>query len=115
MNVLDLIKSMALSLFLTVAFELIFARLFKFAPLRLIIGANLLTNPPLVCLCLLLPLYTAIPKLPLLIFLEVCAVIAEGRVYKRHSEFPRPYLFSLGANCFSFFLGEILQIIFLPS
>jgi len=109
MSVLALLKSVFFSLTLTIVFELLFAKVFRFSSLRLIIGANLLTNPPLVCLCLLLPLYTGISKLPLLVFLEICAVFAEGLVYKKNAVCSRPLLFSLGANGFSFFIGELLQ------
>lgn len=109
MSTFLLLKSVVISFALTLIFELIFAKIFRFPSLRLIIGANLLTNPPLVCLCLLLPLYTGISKLPLLAFLEICTVFAEGLVYKQRTAVSRPFFFSLGANCFSFFVGKLLQ------
>ena len=101
-----LLYSLAVSLALTLVFELSMALLWGLRTrlqLRLVVLANCLTNPPLV-LCVLL--WRTAPVL----LLETAAVLVEGLCYRScRVGIRRPFCFSLAANCFSYFTGLILR------
>lgn len=79
---------------------------------RLVVLANLLTNPPVV-LCVLLWRNAALPLETLLTAgLELLAVAAEAMVYSAwRKEFPHPWRFSLLLNLFSFGTGLLLRLL----
>ena len=102
----DIFIILGVSLLLTLLLELAFSLL---AGLRgakvlcLVALVNALTNPPVVLL------YTLFPTLAAKILLEVGAVLIEGLIYRKCAPaLKRPYLFSLGANAFSYFVGAML-------
>lgn len=103
--------SLGVSLALTLSFELGFALMCRRRgrALLLIALANVLTNPAVVLAALLWRSY-ALPAYPAAVAaLELCAVLAEGFIYKKSREgFLRPYRFSLAANAVSFGLGVLL-------
>ena len=109
----DWLRALALSLLLTWALEGAFYWLLgrrKREDLLLCLLVNLLTNPPVVLCHLLTQAFTSWPLLPVMLALELTAVLVEGFVLKHMGEdFRRPYLFSLGANGFSFFVGLLLK------
>ena len=108
-----LLTSLALSLVLTVALE---AGFFLLTGKRgkkdiaLLFLVNVLTNPVVVLSYWLAVLYTSWNSYAILIPLELFAVLTEGYYYKKYgSDFRRPYLFSTGANVFSFGTGVLIQ------
>ncbi len=113
----DLVWTLLISLGLTIVLELAFALIFKVRrtyDLILVIVVNIITNPAVVLLNYLLLRHTDIPQLLIVLILEAAAVLVEGIYYKRYAEkVRRPFLFSLGANTFSYFIGLILtKIVF---
>lgn len=102
-----LFLSLALSLGWTLVLELPFAFALGVRSRRglvLVALVNLLTNPPVALMGLLF-------SHPLVhLTLEAVAVLAEGWIYARCApDLRRPYLFSLGANAFSYLTGAVLQ------
>ena len=80
--------------------------------LLLVILVNVLTNPAVVLLYWLSVLYTDIDGIAVKALLEILAVLAEGWYYKRYAQdIKKPFLFSFGANAFSFFTGVLIQLI----
>lgn len=108
--------SLAVSLLLTLAFEGAIALLWGLRTreqLRLVLLVNCLTNPPVVLAFQLLRYsFPGLPMAPVAVLLEVGAVLVEGFCYRfcrvgiRH-----PFLLSVAANDFSFFLGLLLQYV----
>ncbi len=98
---------LALSLLFTLVLESGFAAAAHLRGRRnylLLLLLNLLTNPPVALLGNLFPH----PAAHLL--LETAAVLVEGALYARLGEgMRRPYLFSLGANAFSYLAGLALS------
>jgi len=108
-----LVNSLVISLALTLVLEAVF---FLLAGKRnkkdflLVLLVNLLTNPVVVLCYWLTILYTDLNIAIILIPLELFAVLTEGYYYKKYgNNFRRPYLFSITANMFSFWLGVLLQ------
>ena len=110
-----LTTSLALSLALTLALEtgfflLVGKRVKK--DLLLLALVNILTNPVVVLSYWLAVLYTNWNKTLIKIPLELFAILVEGYYYKRYGrDFRRPYIFSLAANMFSFWLGVAIQLL----
>lgn len=107
-----ILLSLGISLFLTLALELAFALVFKVRGKALLIVAlvNVLTNPAVVILHLLLCRHFSLPEIAVVSILEIFAVIAEAAVYKaRCTSIKRTFLFSLGANAFSYLCGVLID------
>ena len=110
------ISSLAVSLALTLILEsgfFLLARKRDKKDFKLLLLVNILTNPVVVLSYWLAALYTAWNTTLVMIPLELFAVFVEGFYYKKYSSgFKRPYLFSLGANAFSFGTGMLIQLLF---
>ena len=107
------ITSLALSLSLTLVLEagifLLIGKRDK-KDLLLVILVNVITNPAVVMLYWLGSLYTAWNMNLVLIPLELLAIFVEGYYYDKYGrDFRRPYMFSVGANMFSFGVGLAIQ------
>ena len=109
----EILTALAVSLILTVALE---AGFFLLAGKRnkkdllLTVMVNILTNPAVVLLYWLAVLNTGWNHTVIKIPLELFAVLTEGYYYKKYGrDFKRPYLFSIAANMFSFWLGVAIQ------
>ena len=96
-----MIKIFAMSLGLTLLFELPIAYLWGLRKRELltVFMANLMTNPLAVALHLM-----GIPQIPI----EIGVVLAEGAAYSLHFE-KRPWLLALVSNAISWGIGLILQ------
>lgn len=110
-----LLKSLALSLALTLileaAFFLITGKRNK-KDLLLLVLANVITNPAVVLIYCLSMWFTHLNLIALTAVLELAAVATEGFIYRRYGQdFKRPYLFSLAANGVSFGCGLLLQLL----
>ena len=111
-----IVASLALSLALTLALETGFffstgKRDRKDAVL--VVMVNIITNPVVVLTYWLAFLYTNWNVFAVLIVLEIFAVLTEGYYYRKYGRgFRRPYLFSLGANAFSYGVGVLIQFVF---
>ncbi len=107
-----ILSSLAISLFLTLILELTFSLFFKLKSkaLLLTVLVNILTNPAVVILFLLLCRYYSLSEFAVIAVLEIIAVIIEGMIYKTGcAEIKRPFLFSLGANTFSYICGAVIS------
>ena len=113
MDSIALLKALAISLFLTLAFETAFFFIVgkrDKKDLLLLVLVNTLTNPLVVLLYWLALAYTNWNMILVIIPLEVFAVVTEGYIYKKNAKsIKRPFLFSLAANAFSYTLGLLLQ------
>lgn len=103
-----MLSSLAVSLGLTLALEGLYGLLWRLKDRRdwlLLLIVNAVTNPIVVALYHLVSghwLFVAV--------LEIAAVLAEWLIYRRWGKDTRPaFLFSLCANCFSFFAGLLLN------
>ena len=96
-----MIKIFAISLGLTLLFELPIAYLWglRKRALLTVLAANLMTNPLAVALHLM-----GIPQIPI----EIGVALAEGAAYSLHFE-KRPWLLALVSNAISWGIGLILQ------
>ena len=96
-----MIKIFAMSLWLTLLFELPIAYLWglRKRALLTVLAANLMTNPLAVALHLM-----GIPQIPI----EIGVVLAEGAAYSLHFE-KRPWLLAIFSNAISWGIGLILQ------
>ena len=96
-----MIKIFAMSLGLTLLFELPIAYLWGLRKRELltVFMANLMTNPLAVALHLI-----GIPQIPI----EIGVVLAEGAAYSLHFE-KRPWLLALVSNAISWGIGLMLQ------
>ena len=111
----ELLAALALSLVLTLVFEVFFFFIVgkrDKKDLLLVVMVNVLTNPVVVLLYWLAALYTTwnttIVKIPL----ELFAVLTEGFYFRKYGRsLKRPFLFSLAANAFSFLMGLLLQML----
>ena len=101
----DLILSLCLSLLITELIECAFALLLGKRGKALVLCGmvNLVTNPAVVLLRFVLR-----GGWPVIALLEGTAVLAEGGFYRYSGLYERPFLFSLAANCLSFFLGFVI-------
>ena len=108
-----LLNALAFSLLLTLALETVFFLLAgkrDKKDLLLLMLVNILTNPVVVLSYWLAVLYTEWNTVMIIIPLELFAIVTEGYFYKHYSRgFARPYLFSLAANMFSYWIGVLLQ------
>jgi len=113
MDNLSLLTALAISLGLTIIFEVGFYLLIgkrNKKDLLLVILVNTLTNPVVVLLYWIAFFNTnwntTIIKAPL----EIFAVLTEGYIYYKHAQtIKRPFIFSLAANAISFSLGLLIQ------
>ena len=109
-----LLSSLGISLVLTMALEAGFFLLTgkrDKKDLLLLLLVNILTNPIVVLSFSLVVFYTDWNAHIILIPLELFAVLVEGFYYKKYgNSFRRPFLFSLAANMFSFWAGELIQL-----
>jgi len=108
-----LLTALAISLALTVLFEVGFFFIVgkrNRKDLLLVVLVNTLTNPIVVLLYWIMSYNTNWNTTLVIAPLEVFAVLTEGFIYGRYAKsIKRPFLFSLGANTFSFTLGLIIQ------
>lgn len=109
-----LIKPMVISLLLTILLELCFAlavRIRNRRDLLLLCLMNVITNP-LVTLCYyLVDYYTEWKLIPVTLFLEGAAILAEGFYFKKYGKtFRNPFLFSVCVNSFSYAAGKIINL-----
>lgn len=106
-----MLKTLAVSLLLTLALEGVLALLWGVKSRRdwlLLLAVNVVTNPIVVSLHALLG-----GGWPVTAALEASAVLAEWLAYRKWGRDTRPaFLFSLCANCFSYFSGIVLNVIF---
>lgn len=103
---LTLVVSLSLTLVLEGLFALIWGVRGKGDWLLLLI-ANVVTNPIVVSLYSL-----GLNGWPAVAAMELAAVLAEGLAYRRWGKTTGPaFLFSLCANCFSFFSGLLLNFV----
>ena len=113
------VVSLAVSLALTLVLESVFFLLFRAMntnrekkDFKLLILVNVLTNPIVVLSFWLVSIYSDWNTNIAIIPLEFFAVIVEGLYYKKYGQgIKRPFLFSLGANAFSFGIGSLISII----
>ena len=107
--------ALALSLSLTLALETGFFFLAgkrNGKDLLLVILANVLTNPVVVLTYWLAAMFTDWNLVVVIVPLELSAVFVEGFCYKKYGlGFKRPYLFSAGANAFSYGVGLLMQML----
>lgn len=109
----EIFAALLISLALTLALELVFALacgIRRSGDLLLVVLVNLLTNPPTVLAYNLLKDAVSFSLVYIILTLELAAVLVEGLCYKHCTKsIPRPYLFSLGANAFSYFSGLLIS------
>ncbi len=107
MSLENILISLGVSLSLTLILELVFALTFKVRnqSLLIVIFANILTNPAVVMLHLLLCRYCAFPEVPVVLVSEISAIILEWLIYSHCTDIKKPFLFSLAANAFSYSCG----------
>ena len=105
------IESLVISLGLTIISEFLFALLWGMnkGDFRLVAAVNILTNPIVVGSHILTKLYFPLAITYVTIVLELLAIVAEGVLYKMHSDMKYPLLFSVCANVFSYSAGMILN------
>lgn len=107
----ELFRSLAGSLVLTLVLELTLALIWRVdrRDLPAVVLVNLLTNPVVVLCHRGAAWYLSPGLLPAVtLALELGAVAAEGLVYRRRSQISHPWAFSLCANMCSFLTGLIL-------
>ena len=79
---------------------------------KLLLLVNILTNPIVVLSFWLVMIFTDWNTNIAIIPLELFAVLVEGLYYKKYGKgFRHPFLFSLGANAFSFGIGSLISIV----
>lgn len=112
----EMLETLLISLGLTLLLELLIALLFQVRAVRdllLVTLVNLMTNPAVVLLHRLLTDKTALPVPLVIALLEAAAFLTEALYYRRYAEkIGHPFLFSLGANVFSFSGGILLSYVF---
>lgn len=110
-----MVKSLVLSLCLTLVFEGLLALIFgirKPKDFLLVLLVNMVTNPPLVLTLNLLQRYRPeLVILPLILLLELGAVAVEGLLYRGRLEYQKlsPFLLSLILNTLSYTGGLLLS------
>jgi hypothetical protein len=112
--VLRLLLSLGISLGLTLALELLYALATgkRGKDLVLVCLVNVITNPVVVLVYFLASAYTPLHPVFLKAALEIMAVVIEALYYRRYGVgYRHPLLFSMGANAFSFFSGELILLI----
>lgn len=112
-----IVRSMLVSLLLTIILELSFALIWgirKRHDLIINVLCNTLTNPVVSCTyyyCFFVMGLSGAGRIIVLILLEISAVLTEWLIYKKKTDINRPMLFSLGANGFSYFIGLLVSLI----
>lgn len=105
-----LLPALAVSLVLTLALESLFALIWGVKGRRdwlLLLLVNVVTNPIVVTLHFCLRSAWVVT-----VVLELSAVLAEWLAYRRWGRTTRPaFLFSLCANCFSYFSGLLINLL----
>ncbi len=106
-----ILVSLALSLFLTLLLELLFSLAFniKGRSLLMVVFANILTNPVVVVLYLLLCRHFLLPDFIVVPILEAGAVFIEALIYSKYTSIKKPFHFSVSVNIFSYFSGALLS------
>ena len=112
---MEILKSFAVSLGLTLVIEMGLAVLFRVRSKRgllVVLLVNVMTNPAAVFLCLALGPHLGTWYLPFQLLVEAAVVVVEGRVYRQFREelnaaLP-PFLLSLVLNACSYGTGLIL-------
>ena len=103
-----LLPALGISLALTLILESVFALIWGIKGRRdwlLLLLVNVVTNPIVVTLS-----YCISSRWPFVLLLEACAVLAEWLAYRKWGKTTHPaFLFSLCANCFSYFSGLLLN------
>lgn len=109
----DFVRTLLISLGLTELIEFAFAYTIGLRgskDLILIALVNVMTNPAVVLLNAILTRKTELPHLLILVALEAAAILTEGAYYRRYADnIRRPFLFSFGANAFSYFMGLLIS------
>ena len=107
-----LLSALAISLALTLLLELTFALLWgiRGKGLVLVILMNILTNPAVVTLHYICTAVFGWNEILPVLFLEMAAITAEGLCCRGMIQ--KPWKFAICINLFSYFAGEILQLIF---
>lgn len=112
----EIFVTLLISLLLTLVLELFFAFICKIrrrTDFLLVALVNLLTNPPTVLAYYLLKDAISISPVYIIIVLEIAVVAVEGLCYKHCTKgIAKPFLFSLSANSFSYFLGFLISKLF---
>lgn len=107
-----ILETLAISLALTIVLELGFGMILGIRnpwDMTLVILVNLLTNPAVVFLYYVNLLYMGQNQAAVTAALEIGAAAAEGLCYRAASRrIRRPWLFSAGANLFSFTVGATI-------
>lgn len=107
---LNLLLSLAVSLALTLLLEGLFGLIWGVRGKRdwkLLVLVNVVTNPVVVALH-----YCVSSAIFFVALLEISAVLAEWIAYRKWGQTTRPaFLFSLCANCFSYFSGVLINIL----
>ncbi|MBE6813191.1 MAG: hypothetical protein E7523_09980 [Ruminococcaceae bacterium] len=106
--------SLGISLMLTWLLESIAYLFVKKKTLRdylVLLLVNLVTNPVVVLISVCTS-FSGMTDILLTVVLEASAVLIEWQLYKRCAQYiPRPLCFALCANLFSYFTGQILQLL----
>lgn len=110
MSVPDVLLSLVASLALTLALESAFGWAWGVgkADFKVLLLANVLTNPIVVSGVMLAALAGGTAMMIATVALETGAVLAEGWIFSRKSGIGRPWLFAVFANLFSYCMGLLL-------
>lgn len=105
-----LLPALGISLFLTLVLESLFGLIWGIKGKRdwlLLLLVNVVTNPIVVALH-----YCVSSAWVFTIVLETAAVLAEWLAYRKWGRTVRPaFLFALCANCFSYFSGLLINLL----
>ena len=111
---MDVLKSFAVSLGLTLLIEMSLAFLFRVRSKRgltVVLLANVLTNPAAVCLCMACGPYLGGWYFPFQLLVEAAVVLVEGNVYRQFRKdlnaLLKPFLLSFVLNACSYGTGLI--------
>lgn len=108
-----MLKALAMSLLLTLVFELGFALIWGVRGRReitLAVLVNCLTNPPAVLLYSEATARFPFLTIPAAVLIESAVVLVEWRCYRACSEqITSPFVYALMANGFSYGLGVLIQ------
>ena len=112
---IELLYSLGISLILTLILEVCFLYICRIRDKKdriLLILVNILTNPLAVMSYVIVFRYSNMNPIAVVTVLELFAVLTEGHYYKAYSRTIRhPMLFSLGANLFSYSIGQLLNLL----
>ena len=113
---MTLLYSLALSLSLTLIFELAAAEVWGIADRRDVITlvcVNIITNPVVVTISYILRRTLSCSVFVWQLPLEAAVVTVEWLLYRKYGKsITRPFMFSLSANAFSYGMGLLLPMIF---